>query len=74
LALLDKWAIAPRLEHHLRSKTRDDLWAEVAFCARILCKLRELQVEIDAMADFIGVPKVQLPSPEWLRPLSPAPE
>ena len=29
---------------------------------------------VAAMADFIGVPKVQLPSPEWLLPLSSAPE
>ena len=70
--LLDQRAVAPRLEHRLRSKTRDDLKAEVAFCARTLCKLRELQVEIDVMADSFGVSKVQLLSPEWLGPLSPA--
>jgi hypothetical protein len=66
LAIADRRLIAPRLERWNRRENVRLMKNELSACAITLAKIRLIQIEIDAMASYSGVPKVALLSPALL--------
>jgi hypothetical protein len=60
---VDRWPISPWLERRNRHQELRELKEEVAICASTLIQIRGLQIDMDALASYAGVQKVQLLSP-----------
>jgi hypothetical protein len=62
----DRRLVSPRLERWNRCQNVRLLQSELSACAFTLGNIRSMQVEIDAMADYTGVPHVALLHPTLL--------
>jgi hypothetical protein len=62
----DRSLISPRLERWNRQENVRLLQSELSACALTLANIRSVQVEIDAMADYTGVPRIALLNPALL--------
>ncbi len=62
----DRRLVAPRLAHWSRQRNVRLLQAELSACALTLSNIRSVQAEIDAMADYTGVPHIALLNPALL--------
>jgi hypothetical protein len=62
----DRRLVSPGLEHWSRQQNVRLLQAELSACALTLSTIRSVQVKIDAMADYTGVPHIALLNPALL--------
>ena len=66
LWIADRRFVSPRLERWNRRQNIRLLQYELSACVITLAKIRSVQVEIDAMADYTGVPHRALLNPALL--------